>query len=81
MFGGIGIINLFLSLITFLLMLYFKYSDIGKDFTETPLPIVVTLFFLIAVMSFLLGFIAEILVKIYYVSNINKPYKISEIQK
>ncbi len=81
LFGGIGIINLFLSFITFLLMLYLKYSDIGKDFTETPLPIVVTLFFLIAIISFLLGFIAEILVKIYYVSNDNKPYKISDIKK
>ena len=55
----------------FLMMLYLKiFAD--KSFIATPLPLVVTLFFLMGFMSIFMGLIAEILMRTYHESQ-NKP--------
>ena len=79
LFGAFSIINFILSIVFFFLMIYIKYSNIGLPFHKTPLPSLVVLFFLISILSLLLGFIAEILVKIFYsTKKENKPYILSD---
>lgn len=75
LFGGFAILNFFLSIICFLLMLYFKYSG-QKTFIETPLPELVILFIMVGVLSLFMGFIAEILMRTYFESQDRKSYSI-----
>jgi glycosyltransferase involved in cell wall biosynthesis len=77
-FGGFGFLNIALSLLTFFLMIYYKYRG-GKTFIETPLPQLVVLFFLVGFISILMGFIAEILMRTYYESQGKSVYSIKEI--
>lgn len=71
LFGGFGLLNVGLSLLSFLLMVYYKFWG-GKTFIQTPLPLLVVLFMLVGVISILLGLIAELLMRTYYESQ-GKP--------
>jgi glycosyltransferase involved in cell wall biosynthesis len=74
-FGGFGLVNLFLSLACFGLMVYYKFWG-GKSFIETPLPQVVLLFLLIGFVSIFMGFMAEIQMRTYYESQRKSTYLI-----
>ena len=52
-------------------MIYYKFWG-GKSFVETPLPLLVVLFFLMGFFSILIGLLAEMLVRTYHESQ-NKP--------
>ncbi len=71
LFGGFGLVALFISFLMFFLMLYLKFF-MDKSFIATPLPLVFTLFFLMGFMSIFMGLIAEILMRTYHESQ-NKP--------
>ncbi|MBD3345945.1 MAG: glycosyltransferase [Chitinivibrionales bacterium] len=70
-FGGFGLVNFFLSILCFGMMIYYKFWG-GKSFIETPIPFLVVLFFLMGFLSILMGLIAELLMRTYYESQ-NKP--------
>ncbi len=70
-FGGFGLLNHALAVVTFAVMIYFKYWG-GKSFIETPLPLLAALFILMGFISMLLGLIAELVVRTYHESQ-NKP--------
>ena len=70
-FGGFGLLNHALAVVTFAVMIYFKYWG-GKSFIETPLPLLAALFILMGFISMLLGLIAELVVRTYHASQ-NKP--------
>jgi len=74
-FGGFGLLNFFLSFLSFGLMVYFKYFG-QKSFIETPLPQLVVLFFLMGFISLLMGLIAEIQMRTYYESQNKSIYSI-----
>ncbi len=76
-FGGFGIGNLFLSFLSFFMMIYYKFWG-GKTFIETPLPLLAVLFFLMGFISILMGFIAEILMRTYYESQGKSSYAIKK---
>lgn len=76
-FGGFGFISILFSLLSFLLMIYYKFWG-EKSFIETPLPLVVVMFFLVGFMSILMGFIAEILMRTYYESQGKPIYSIKD---
>ena len=76
-FGGVGIFSIFISLLTFIYAVYLKLFGI-KDFVETPLLLLVTLTFIMGAMSILMGFIAEMLVRIYYETPEKTSYYIKE---
>ncbi len=61
-FGGLGFISFLLSTVSFLGMLYFKFF-LHASFILTPLPILVTLFFIIGFQFVLMGLLAEIFVR------------------
>jgi len=79
LFGAFGLINLLLAMLTFILMLYYKFWG-GKTFIETPLPILAALFFLMGMMAILLGIVAELVMRTYYESQQKKPYRIKRIK-
>ena len=75
LFGGFAIINIGLSILAFLLMIYFKYW-LGGTFIQTPLPQLIILFLMIGILSLFMGFIAEILMRTYFESQNKKSYRI-----
>jgi dolichol-phosphate mannosyltransferase len=76
-FGGFGIFSLLVSGLSMLYMLYLKVFD-NISMILTPLPLVVTVTFLVGVMSILMGLLAEILVRIYFESRERAAYQARE---
>ena len=77
-FGRFGIVSLLLATISFAVMVYYKFWG-GKTFIETPLPTLTVLFVLMGSMAFLLGIVAELVIRTYYESQHKKPYRIDRI--
>jgi len=77
-FGSFGFFNIIMALLSFVLMVYYKYTG-QASFIQTPLPQVVILFFLMGFISILMGFIAEILMRTYYESQGKSIYAIKEV--
>lgn len=78
-FGGFGLFNHFLALITFAVMIYFKYWG-GKSFIATPLPLLAALFILMGVISMLMGLIAELTVRTYHESQDKSTYTVRDLR-
>lgn len=82
LFGRIGIWSLMLSVLTFALMLYFKYLyNPPKSFVETPLPMLTVTFFLAGVQSILMGVLAEMVMRTYYESQHKTTYILGEVKE
>ena len=75
-FGGFGMLSLFLSFLTFCWMLYYKLIG-EKDFVQTPLPLVVVMLFLVGCLSVLLGLVAELTIRTYYESQGKRTYVVA----
>jgi glycosyltransferase involved in cell wall biosynthesis len=89
LFGGIGLLNYAAAAASFLVALYFKLVKLGyftswgldptrhgKDFVESPLPLLVVLFFLTGTLSVLMGLLAEMVMRTYYESQGKKTYRV-----
>ena len=77
LFGGCAVFSLAVSGLAFLCMLYLKiYRDIS--FIMTPLPLMVVMTFLIAMMCLLLGLLAEMIMRTFYESQGKSVYNIRE---
>ena len=79
-FGGCGIFSLVISLFTFLWMLGLKINR-GTPFIETPLPLIVVVTFMIAMMCILLGLLAEMITRTFYESQGKAIYNIRSTRK
>lgn len=75
-FGGFGVMSLFLAFFAFAWMMYYKLAGL-KDFVQTPLPLVVTMFLLVGCLSMLLGLVAELTVRTWYESQGKRTYALS----
>jgi len=78
LFGGFAIINFILSLLSFTLMIYYKYFG-DKSFIQTPLPELTILFLMVGTLSIFMGFIAEIIMRTYFESQNISPYNIRKL--
>lgn len=76
-FGGFGLFSHALALLTFAVMVYYKFWG-GKSFIETPLPILAALLILMGFMSMLMGLIAELVVRTYHESQNKSTYSVSK---
>jgi len=76
-FGGFGLFNHALALLTFIAMIYFKFWG-GKSFIATPLPLLAALFVLMGFISMLMGLIAELSVRTYHESQNKRTYSVRE---
>ncbi len=74
-FGGCGIFSLAVSLFTFVWMIGLKFSR-GVSFIETPLPLIIVVTFMIAMMCILLGLLAEMITRTFYESQGKSIYNI-----
>lgn len=79
-FGGWGMVSVFLSFISFASAVWLKFAGI-RDFSSTPLPVVGTLFAILGVLLIMMGFLAEILLRIYYEISRYSPYLIKSVRK
>lgn len=76
-FGGAGILSFLVALVAVVLAVYFKLSG-QKDFVETPLPTIASMFSIVGIQMILMGVIAEILIRTYYESQHKMPYTVKE---
>lgn len=74
-FGGFGLVSHLLALITFAVMVYYKFWG-GKSFIATPLPLLAVLLVLMGFMSMLLGLVAELSVRTYHESQNKRTYSV-----
>jgi glycosyltransferase involved in cell wall biosynthesis len=74
-FGKIGFVSLFFGFLVFLWATYYKLTG-QKDYIETPLPVVVALFVILAVLLILIGLLAEMIMRTYHQSKGKKIYSI-----
>ncbi len=74
-FGGFGLLCWGISLLSAGYAVYRKLFD-ATDFILTPLPLLSVMAFMTGVMSILMGFLAELLVRTYYESQQKAPYSI-----
>ncbi|PTY04223.1 glycosyltransferase [Opitutaceae bacterium EW11] len=75
-FGACGFASLLVSGLAAGAMVYFKFWG-GKSFIETPLPWVWSTMFFIGVLCFLLGLIAEVVMRIYHEGRDHGTYRIA----
>ncbi|HEV2099376.1 MAG TPA: glycosyltransferase family 2 protein [Stellaceae bacterium] len=76
-FGGFGMFSLLMSVAAAVYMFYLKFFE-NLSMIQTPLPLVVTLTFLVGVISILMGLLAEILVRIYFESQGRAAYSVRD---
>jgi glycosyltransferase involved in cell wall biosynthesis len=77
-FGGFGLLSLLISITSGIWMLYLKFFD-HLSMIQTPLPLLTVFSLLIAVMSVLMGLIAEMLVRTYFESQQRAAYDVKSI--
>jgi len=81
LFGTVGAGSIACSFIVAAVALYLKLEHI-RNFGQTPLPILAALLFLSGVLFFMLGFLAELILRVYFETSGRTPYVIRErIQK
>jgi glycosyltransferase involved in cell wall biosynthesis len=76
-FGGFGLLSILLAGVSGIYMLYLKFFE-GIYMIQTPLPTLSAMFFLIGVVSILLGLVAEMVVRTYYESQQRTTYMVRE---
>ncbi len=74
-FGMAGFICLGISLAAFAWMVVLKYFY-STTFVETPLPVLVAMFFVVSIQFMLMGILAEILMRTYHESQDKRIYKV-----
>ena len=75
LFGWFGFFCLVSSFAFFIIMLFFKYY-FEVSFILTPIPLIVVMLIILGFLSFLLGVISEILIRIYFELHKKKNYEI-----
>jgi hypothetical protein len=76
-FGSFGLLAFLVSMLAGLLAVYWKL--VGRaDFVETPLPVLAIVMFAVGVQFFLMGLLAEMLVRTYHESQAKPIYAVRE---
>lgn len=75
-FGKWSLVSVAISFL-FCVWSVFVKLKIGLGFSQTPLPILAAMFFMLGVVLAMVGFIAEVLIRIYYESQGRSSYKIA----
>jgi dolichol-phosphate mannosyltransferase len=75
LFGGFGLLWLLISVLSFLYVLYLKFF-VKVSMILTPMPLLVAMSFMMAVMSICMGLVAEIVVRTYFESQGKSIYHV-----
>jgi hypothetical protein len=76
-FGSFGLLAFFVSAFAGLLAIYWKLIH-RADFVQTPLPVLAIVMFAVGVQFFLMGLLAEMLVRTYHESQSKPIYAVRE---
>lgn len=76
-FGSAGLWSLAACAGAFAWMVVLKYGY-GTSFIETPLPVIVSMFFMVGIQLILMGLLAEILVRTYHESQDKRVYTVKK---
>jgi glycosyltransferase involved in cell wall biosynthesis len=76
-FGSVGTLSLLIALFSGLLAVYLKIFD-NVSFIQTPLPLLVALTIITGLMCFLMGLLAELIMRTYYESQAKSTYLVAE---
>ena len=76
-FGGISALSFLLFGATFIWAMALKFIS-GIDLDSTPLPVISTMFFTLGVQIFMMGLIADMLMRTYYESQDKKIYVVEK---
>jgi glycosyltransferase involved in cell wall biosynthesis len=74
-FGAVGLVSFFVSFIAGLSAIYLKFFA-NKSFIETPLPLLCVMSALTGVMCFLMGLLAEMIMRTFYESQGKNVYAV-----
>jgi glycosyltransferase involved in cell wall biosynthesis len=77
-FGGFGVWSILGGIITISYAFFLKFFE-STSLIQTPLPVLAAIFILIGVISILLGFLAEIMVRTYFESQGISTYKVRRL--
>src|SRR5438045_4754044 len=77
-FGSVGLLSVGIGVVAGGAALYYKFFG-NKSFIETPLPLLFVLAMITGAMCFLMGLLAELLVRTYYESQQKTTYTISTV--
>jgi glycosyltransferase involved in cell wall biosynthesis len=77
-FGGAGLFSFVVAFLAGSLALFYKLTG-QKSFIETPLPLLVALGILVGFMCFLMGLLAEMIVRTYFEAQEKKTYSVERI--
>lgn len=77
-FGGWGLVSIMFGFITGATSVVLKLMQL-KNFTQTPLPLLAVLLVVVGVILVMMGFIAEIMLRIYYETRGKAPYIIKAV--
>ncbi len=77
-FGGFGLLNWAVAGAASAYAFYIKYWE-GYDFIFTPLPLLAVTTFNTGMLSILLGFLAELLMRTYFESQEKRPYAVKRM--
>jgi glycosyltransferase involved in cell wall biosynthesis len=79
-FGFIGLGCFVMSVLGFAWMIYLKFFAVpSTSFIETPLPVLVAMFFMLGVQFILMGLLAELMVRTYHESQDKRIYKVKSV--
>lgn len=76
-FGKAGFYSIIVSFLAFVLAVYYKFWG-GKSFIETPLPVLIVLFFIVGILFILIGLLAEMIMRSYHEIQNQKIYIIKD---
>jgi glycosyltransferase involved in cell wall biosynthesis len=79
-FGKFGLANIAMSVLAFLVATYFKIWG-GKDFVQTPLPVLGVMFFLFGGLSILSGLLAELTMRTYHEAAGSPTFVVREVYR
>ena len=77
-FGTVGLLSIAVGAVAGATAVYYKYFG-GKSFIETPLPLLFVMAVITGVMCFLMGLLAELLVRTYYESQNKTTYNVATV--
>jgi glycosyltransferase involved in cell wall biosynthesis len=77
-FGSVGLVSIGVGVIAGMAAVYYKFFG-NKSFIETPLPLLFVMAMITGAICFLMGLLAELLVRTYYESQKKATYAVSAV--
>jgi hypothetical protein len=79
-FGGVGLLSMAVGAVAGATAIYYKFFG-NKSFIETSLPLLFVMTVITGAMCFLMGLLAELLVRTYYESQNKATYALTDLNK